>query len=718
MKKNKKEDFRSRKVKKRRIIIVTSLFLGIIIVSLFSTQLALYLNFLIGNDVVVKLEADKHHLYLNHSEEGVIKFEEFITTNPFCSAECEYKFIDISNNEVIETNNFISEKLTPLHKEFTIKADKLGVGQKLYRFDLNCLSKKTLLCHTNEKPSTKSILITVNYDLNEEEQNLKTDINKKLDELSFRLGNLKREEKKIEKEFYTINKFFILEKLDYSKEELYQLDDSFKKLDLLWINYDYSSMKEELIEVKQSIEEYEKLFEDVNNSLFSYKETYNSLIDSIYDSKNDLEILKNQISSDNISIEFNKTISYYNNLTYIFLEEKSLEKKTEIVNIILSKVNNIKKKNDEELLKLSSYLYEKREELCLLTGECLFTNVSSLNETCSELSRIKSKLEEVDKIVKLCDNIEQDNIKIKEINFSKINFDENLEEIELFKYGEPKKECCIFGVCEECCTSQECKNNPELYPVILLHGHAFNEEVSADYSLEWFNGIQNRLESDGYLNAGTVTLYTGFDYPQGVLSLITRPITKKVSYYFDVVKDSEDYTMVQTKSQNIDTYSIKLKELIDIVKYQTDKPKVNIVAFSMGGLVARRYLQIFGENEVNKLILIGTPNKGIKGEVTDYCNLFGEKLECDDMDSKSLFINKLNTGKQPSIPIYNIIGTGCQMELGIGDGVVLEKDAKLHYANNFVVEGECNNNRLLHIELGNIDNYPNSYKFILESLKE
>jgi uncharacterized alpha/beta hydrolase family protein len=197
------------------------------------------------------------------------------------------------------------------------------------------------------------------------------------------------------------------------------------------------------------------------------------------------------------------------------------------------------------------------------------------------------------------------------------------------------------------------------------------------------------------------------------------PLTIRASYYFDVFKQPENYIIVQAKSENIDTYSIRLKELIDIIKHKTGKTKVNIMAFSMGGLVARRYIQIFGADSVNKLILIGTPNKGTVGRIKDICPLTGEKLECRDMDANSLFINKLNSEPLPKIPIYNIVGTGCIMKEGIGDGAVLEEKAILEGANNYIINGTCRSTVYpLHLDLRNLDLYPEVYDIIKKALKE
>ena len=200
------------------------------------------------------------------------------------------------------------------------------------------------------------------------------------------------------------------------------------------------------------------------------------------------------------------------------------------------------------------------------------------------------------------------------------------------------------------------------------------------------------------------------------MGLAGIPLSIKASYYFDIFQEPQNYVIVQTKSENIDTYAVRLKEIMDTIQFKTRKPKVIIIAHSMGGLVARRYLQIFGSDKVDKLIMIGTPNKGISGDISEYCPIIGEKSECKDMNENSLFINKLNRGKLPDIEVDNIVGSGCNMKNGIGDGIVLEQNAKLDDVNNFVVNGACSGTDMVHTQLLDIDMYPEVYEIIKKAL--
>lgn len=64
------------------------------------------------------------------------------------------------------------------------------------------------------------------------------------------------------------------------------------------------------------------------------------------------------------------------------------------------------------------------------------------------------------------------------------------------------------------------------------------------------------------------------------------------------------------RNSNVATAQL-LKERINEVKEVCDCTKVDVVAHSMGGLVARQYIQsVFYEDDVDQLIFLGTPHRG------------------------------------------------------------------------------------------------------------
>jgi len=115
---------------------------------------------------------------------------------------------------------------------------------------------------------------------------------------------------------------------------------------------------------------------------------------------------------------------------------------------------------------------------------------------------------------------------------------------------------------------------------------------------------------------------------------------------------------------------------------------------------------------------LGTPNHGISKKIYDYCKLFGSNRECEDMNSDSLLINKLNQDVL-EIPVYNIIGLGCDMNGEDGDGIVENKTAYLNFAENYYISGICPGTfDFLHLRMVEPEQYPEVYEIIKSALKE
>ena len=81
------------------------------------------------------------------------------------------------------------------------------------------------------------------------------------------------------------------------------------------------------------------------------------------------------------------------------------------------------------------------------------------------------------------------------------------------------------------------------------------------------------------------------------------------------------------------------------------------------------------------------------------------------MNEDSLFINKLNRREFPKVEIHNIVGTGCKMSGGIGDGIVLEKNARLENVENYLIKGKCRDKlNPLHLDLLDFEFYPEVFE--------
>lgn len=271
----------------------------------------------------------------------------------------------------------------------------------------------------------------------------------------------------------------------------------------------------------------------------------------------------------------------------------------------------------------------------------------------------------------------------------------------------PTQQCCSLGTCRACAFE-------ERTPIILVHGHAIAESSQPEYSLQAMKNLANTLEQDGYF-------YFGHVFPQRNIESNTKRILSKLpsnvvfttTYYTDSFAEEGEYYRLVTKAEPIETYGIRLSEVVDMVLRETGQERVDIISHSMGGLVTRSYLQNFGEDSVRSVVLIGTPNHGVSGRTARFCNVFGSENACRDMRRGSDFLQTVNS-YEPSIPVMNIIGVGCQ---GTDyDGIVFRDEVELDWTQNFVYEGNCEGAFTLHSKLNRPRFMPEVYDDIKEFL--
>jgi triacylglycerol esterase/lipase EstA (alpha/beta hydrolase family) len=630
----------------------------IIIFLIFSTRIYLAVNLLLGNDVVVKLSSDKEELSLKHGETGNVSFSAFILANPFCSAVCTSEFVDLGTQSLISKEDFAMKPAISITKEFSILAGKQGKGQDIYRFEIKCSGISNILCSTSEENRARTLLLTVNYDLNDNEKRLKNESQEAIREIIAFSDYFNFKIKELNSSFSSLNikDDYISGLLHETSQENFNLNQTGFELKSLLENQSFDVLPEGINSAHNILISLESKISELNDTISKNVSFYNRIVDVLDSSKQSLEALEKLNFTNATLTEFDSEVSNFNNAIVQFSNSMNLQEKSVIAFNLSARISELN-----------------------------FSAENATHISTEIISEIPQK------------------VYMAEINYTPTNV----------VFAEPASECCIFGKCEDCCADCNALN----YPVILLHGHAFNKQISAEYSLDTFQDIQEKLESEGYLNAGTILIS---ETEKGIWAEINASLTLRPSYYFDIYRNPAESSIIQTKSDSLNTYALRLKDIIDIIKYKTGKSKVIIVGHSMGGLVARKYIQIFGSSDIDRMILIGTPNHGITADIQKFCSIFGEELECRDMDENSLFINKLNYAPQIDVPVTNIIGAGCNMGNETGDGIVTEKSAYLEGAKNFIVNGTCDEASFdfLHANLVNPSKHPEVYTLTVQSLKE
>ena len=175
------------------------------------------------------------------------------------------------------------------------------------------------------------------------------------------------------------------------------------------------------------------------------------------------------------------------------------------------------------------------------------------------------------------------------------------------------------------------------------------------------------------------------------------------------LKYSEQWTFVYNSSWSV---SKNAEKLADFLSTYSNGAQIDIVAHSMGGLVARSMIEQYNGNQyIHKLITLGTPHEGSSLALLRYLiggmvaynnplefpvyNFFTQGFR--DLDVNSAFIKELNQSPGPHVPYYLIASTNdpnaaprkydgleitydlCHLGLmlpDLNDGIVTVKSAK------------------------------------------
>ncbi|MAG08175.1 hypothetical protein CMO89_01775 [Candidatus Woesearchaeota archaeon] len=210
------------------------------------------------------------------------------------------------------------------------------------------------------------------------------------------------------------------------------------------------------------------------------------------------------------------------------------------------------------------------------------------------------------------------------------------------------------------------------FPLILFHG--FNPTYSPRLSEFILRSMQNKLSQDlDYRNKGLFTSETTC----AELRYSKIPIIIRATYLkqFELL-EIEDY------SKNVDKIILK-------VKYCTGADKVDVITYSMGGIVVRYYIKNIDNSSIRRLILLGTPNHGGLYNIGWFANYLVEdgksriNLDFIELSENHDFMKSLNSGDETigDIEYYTIAGEIDQK----GDGLILSESVSLDGENAHLV---------------------------------
>lgn len=664
-----KENFE--KIFKNKFLFFTIIFLFLAILALVLTQLYLYVHYTLKNDILIRLSVDKEDIFFTNNSAQEINFKMAVTMNPFCVVNCNYQFTDLSSGQEIDQGTFNLSSVTSKSKNYEIKNEGFAPGsQSIKSFEVKCKSKKTFLCYTSEKENKRTVLITLNYDLTEEDKQFKDISKEKIILLNKNISLITTLFNETSVNLIEINNTFFTEyfydKMENISNEIILLNLHVSGLKELWETQEFDLIREKINISENKTKTVYSEIEQISSNVLSDITSYNSLIDNMDISKQHLiDISLMNMDSDACN-RFDQLVMKFNNLTTLIEKTKNLSEKMNISNKISLLISDF------------SFSIPSDAEV----SQCLLTE--PINQ------------EVLIKIVPV----------VYSPQFSEILFEEQTPV------------CCFSGNCEKCC-EDECSNKN--YPIIFLHGQNINRALPADYSLDAFTLIKEKLSEEGYINAGAVIL-SSIEEKNSLWGRLNATMIMTASYFFDTSRtENGGEITVSSSSGNIDIYAIRLRNIINLVKARTNKDKVVIVAHSMGGVVTRRYIQIFGAGDIDKIILITVPNKGIDDKIKDYCGVIGPQESCDDLGKDSVLMNKLNNDPTEIVPTYNFIGIGCDMGAETGDGIIKNSSQYLETAtDNFYFTGKCNEFSFdyFHEDLVDPELYPEVYNTLKEILSK
>jgi pimeloyl-ACP methyl ester carboxylesterase len=766
--------------------VLVALLIIIILLTVFGARLWLYAKFLFGSDILIQVAPSDTYILIASGQQNAT-FKTSITANPFCEADCISVFEDISSNVTLYKNYFRLKGQGSLEEKYPVGVKRLGTGQDLYRFTVNCKGIRTALCDTSNGTKERSVLLAVEYRLNETTLELKRQCNEQFNEIRQELAQ-------IEQRAYSANATLsILRRqlsmadiegiLENALEQLPEYEKKLYGLNETWQTSDYELLARQLDFVQSEISETGREISHMHNIINGSLIEYTQLAENASNAWGKLMALNNPEYAYS-SGDLYQSAAFMRNAMREFAHTKNLNAKRIIIGQIEAEAENATSvallihRNQTIERELNNDIFS--DILCNLTATCqshasLAARVNetnlSLQAACAQTTAIKRlypnasagsqqiarliiQKEALKYLAELPNGPNSELIRKilseKSLNITEQAYnasqelvrrlasmlpeecpgfapfnrtaelppiiswaDVNVQELPI-NLEEPAPKCCIAGKCANCCMSN-CGN--ENYPILFLHGHALDKALSAEFNLDTFDQMQDRLQADGFINAGAISSYIGTELPQGIWAREPEPISLKASYYINTFKNEQGFTSIQAKSESIDTYAVRLKEIIDDAKVKSGRQKVVIIAHSMGGLVARRYIQLFGSGNIDKLILIAVPNNGIGETIQQYCRVFGGSLECQDMAEGSIFISKLKSWQFPDINVTNIIGKGCQTGKNDGDGIVTVDEAWLDGANNIIVNGTCKQFDLLHGQILDYNIHPEVYRYVLEALQ-
>jgi hypothetical protein len=762
-----KELFKIKKKTKKKIVrtvlIVSLILLFLIAGSLF---LGLKINFLIGEELSVSILPSVKNEIVTTQNNLNSEFSISMENGFQCETDCSYYVQDLYTKKKVFSGDLVFNESGNQNINFNLNPKTDFNRIYLYNLEVSCNNLKSLFCLTGQKKVHNSALLVLERNFDEESlksslltksfldtlTNESSELFVSLKEINVTLNNFtyfSNESSKLKMDLTRIDTLLVrfdqklLDEISYWEDSTVNRDDVIKKLveDFNGIKEKESKLSDDLSSLISLRNDNYQLFNNIVglnseiNLAYNYSSHFDQEVSKIDSFTN--SVINNDFSETELNDQLNESYTSITNS----LSEFELEK--EFISTFYNNFLNKQSPNNITCLSLNSLSldivdynnnvsvgnYTNEEvNLAWINWKMDILNEMLVNEsTLSDLiNKELSQLNYSDSV-----NVSKENVTINDSlltefidsncnGFVETNLSNPLSIVERTELDDYYQVSFSISKQEKkCCVSDECKTNKKLEPLTLfIHGHAANEANTPESSLAAFAKIQEKMQNSGYINLGQLNL----DESISGLDDCWAPITARATYYYIPVFGIGDYQLSIQKSERIENYALRLKEIIDYIKITTGRNEINIVAHSMGGLVVREYLDLFGIESIKKVVFVNTPHYGISGKVGQYCSLIGASKECDDLSKNSVFLTRLNSKTlSTTVNFYNIRSKGCLMGNNLdGDGVVTLESSKLDGVEEYVITGKCTDalNTNLHNAVLDPEKYPETTEQIINFLKE
>lgn len=644
----------------------------------------------VGEELRIILNPHSAHYQLEYGEEAQVNFTLKTNNYLFCEALCTYT-TSVNGNK-INSGEFV---LHDASQELIVKTTTpvSGAGKQLYELDIGCKNIPTRTCGRDSRVHRTSALVSVEYGpsaLVMEERALVLpqlqDLLYEVHEADIALQEIQEQIRVLDEQSLdglydaaaTVNSEF-----DLLEEDVMSMIDTWSRGGV--VEVPETTILNQTKQLQTALQGYiikqHALASNVENAVSELENVYQAyLVERELGSGRVLSSYANQVRGLARDMEQEPNFNV-------------LTREQEYLGLVLQKESAV----NNSLVLFNAILFNRVNRTVTnldigfeLLGEYCASNQTANDTVCDLLvsepnalwTRSPSSIERAEKVHGTYSSTIP--LEVEEIEFT----------------------CSVFGSKEKCKTYT---------PVLFLHGHSVLERNAPEYSLQAFASYVHKLEEDElYMNGGALTTYDRYSGSAG--QWLGYPIAVTGTYYLDAYLNGSSYITSAAKSESIDTYAIAVSSLVETLRIRSGSEKVKVVAFSMGGLVARRHLQLFGEEKVDELILIGTPNQGIDASVARFCPWLGANKECTEMTVGSSMLAKINDPiDEPTIPVTMIYGVGCDTFGKDGDGIVAADSAKLSFARNIEITGDCSE-EYLHTKLVKVDLHEDVYEEVRELL--